>query len=58
MDSNQAKNEVQVMVLSDLAAICQKLAAISAVPEKLRERAGDLFKEFNSLVPYRGKGDA
>ena len=58
MASNEAKNEVQTMVLSDLAAICQKLAENSAVPEMLRERADELFKEFNLLVPYRGKCDA
>jgi hypothetical protein len=58
MNTNQAKNEVEVMVLSDLAAICKKLTENSAVPKTLRDRAGEFVEEFNSLVPYRGKGDA
>jgi len=58
MGSNQEKNEVEVMVLSDLAAICQKLVENSVVPKTLRDRASEFVEEFNSLVPYRGKGDA
>jgi hypothetical protein len=58
MTANQAKNEVEVMVLSDLAAICKKLAENSAVPKTLRDRAGDFAEEFKLLVPYQGKGDA
>jgi hypothetical protein len=58
MTSNQAKNEVETMVLSDLAAICKKLSENSAVPDRLRARADEFVKEFNSLVPYRGIGDA
>jgi hypothetical protein len=58
MTSNQAKNEVEVMVLSDLAAICKKLADNSDVPEKLRTQAGELVKEYDSLVPHRGMGNA
>ena len=58
MASNQAKNEVEVMVLSDLAAICRKLTENSAVPKMLGDRAGELVREFDVLVQYRGKGDA
>ena len=58
MTSNQAKNEVEVMVLSDLAAICKKLAGNSAVPERLREQASEFAKEYDSLMPHKGKGDA
>jgi hypothetical protein len=58
MTSNHAKNEVEVMVLGDLAAICKKLADNSAVPERLRQQAGELVKEHDALVPFHGKGDA
>lgn len=58
MDSNEAKNEMLVMVLTDLAGICKKLAHNSAVPEELRANARKLGDEFDSLAPYRGKGTA
>jgi len=58
MSSNQAKNEVEVMVLTDLATICRKLAENSTVPERLRERAGEFVREYESLLPERGKGNA
>lgn len=56
MATNEEKNEMLVMVLSDLAAICKKLSENSAVPEHLRERASEFVEGFNSLVPYRGQG--
>ena len=52
------KNEMEVMVLTDLAAICKKLGGNSAVPEELRVQARRLVEEFNSLLPDRGKGTA
>jgi len=55
---DRAKNTVEVMVLSDLAAICMKLAENSAVPVRLREQAGELVQEFEWLVPNRDKSDA
>ena len=58
MPSNESKNEMLVMVLTDLAAICRKLAENSAVPEALRLKARHLVEEFNLLEPYRGKGTA
>ena len=58
MSCNELKNEMLVMVLTDLAAICQKLAENSAVSEELRVQARQFGKEFNSLLPYRGKGTA
>lgn len=58
MTSNESKNEMLVMVLTDLAAICQKLAENSALPEELRGQAGRFVVEFNSLSPYRGRGTA
>jgi hypothetical protein len=57
MDTNAAKNEVKVMVVIDLAAICKKLAASSVVPDNLRAEARDLVEEFDSLLPVRGKGN-
>ena len=56
MSSNESKNEMLVMVLTDLAAICQKLAVNSAVPEELRVKAHQYVEEFNLLAPHRGKG--
>ena len=58
MTSNKAKNEIEVAVLIDLAAICKKLAENSAVPEELRLRAREFVEEFDSLVTFRGKGAA
>jgi hypothetical protein len=58
MTSNDAKNEMLVVVLTDLAGICKKLAENSAVPEKLRVEAREFGEEFDSLSPYRGKGTA
>jgi hypothetical protein len=58
MASNRARNEVEVMVVTDLAAICQKLAENSAVPQTVRDRAAEFVEEFSLLVQYRGRGDA
>ena len=56
MTSNEEKNEMLVMVLTDLAGICKKLAENSAVPENVQAKARELGEEFDSLSPYRGKG--
>jgi hypothetical protein len=56
MDSNAAMNEMKVVVLSDLAAICKKLAENSAVPDEMRVHARELVREFELLLPDRGKG--
>jgi hypothetical protein len=58
MTSNESKNELEVMVLTDLAAICKKLAETSATSEALRAKAHEFVEEFNSLLPARGKGTA
>ena len=58
MTSLESKNEMEVMVLSDLAAICAKLAESSVVPEKLRMQARQFVAEFNALSPVRGEGTA
>ena len=57
MDANAARNEVKVMVVMDLAAICRKLAENSIVPDGIRAEARELLKEFDSLLPARGKGN-
>ena len=56
MDSNQARNELKVMVVTDLAAICKKLAESPIVPDNLRAAASEFVEEFNALLPARGKG--
>jgi len=56
MTSNDAKNEMLVMVLTDLAEICKKLTDNEAVPETLRVQARQFVAEFSLLAPYRGKG--
>lgn len=58
MATMESKNELLVMVLTDLAAICKKLADNPAIPEELRVQAVKFVGEFNSLLPYRGKGTA
>jgi hypothetical protein len=57
MDSNAARNEMKVMVLIDLAAICRKLAESSAVPDDMRADAREMVGEFESLLPARGRGN-
>lgn len=46
------------MVLTDLAAICEKLADNSVLPEELRVQARRFVADFNFLLPFRGKGTA
>ena len=58
MTSSESKNEMLVMVLIDLAAICNKIAENPAFPEELRVKAREFVQEFNSLLPYRGKATA
>ena len=58
MTSVDSKNDMLVMVLSDLAAICMKLADNSALPEELRAQARKFVSEFNFLLPFRGKATA
>ena len=56
MASNDAKNEMLLIVLTDLAGIWKKLAENSAVPENLRLQAREFGAEFDALAQYRGKG--
>jgi|SRR5262252_9072645 len=55
--TNSARNEMKVMVLTDLAALCKKLADNPAITEEMRARARHLVEEYNLLAPYRGKGN-
>lgn len=47
-----------MMVLTDLAAICEKLADNSVLPEELRGQARQFVTEYNFLLPFRGRGTA
>jgi hypothetical protein len=58
MDLNEARNAMKVGVLSDLSAICKKLANDPVVPDDLRERAREMVEEFNALAEVRGRGNA
>jgi hypothetical protein len=51
------KNEMELAVLTDLAAICNKLATNSALPEYLRVQAREFVAQFDSLVPFLGGKD-
>jgi hypothetical protein len=55
--SNEARNEMKVMIVCDLAAICDKVAENSAVPDDLRATARGLVMEFEALLPTRGRGN-
>lgn len=55
--TNAAKNEMKVMVLMDLAALCKKLADNPAITKEMRAKARHFVEKYNLLEPYRGKGD-
>ena len=54
----ELKKEMEVMVLTDLAAICKKLAEHSVLPEELRVQARQFVEEFDFLLPFSGKSTA
>ena len=56
--SMECKNEMEVMVVTDLAAICRKLAQNEALPDALQMKAREFVEEFESLLPSSGKGTA
>jgi len=58
MTSNESKNEMLVMVLTDLAALCKKLGENSALPEGLRREARQFAGEYDLLLPFAGQGNA
>ena len=57
MDKIELRKQMRLMLLTDLATICKKLAENPAVPDDLREQARGFAEEFDSLEPFRGKGD-
>ena len=52
-----SRDDVELTILSDLAALCKKLAENPVVPKKVRAEALGFVKEYNSLLPYGGTGD-
>jgi len=50
MISLESKSEMILMVLTDLAATCKKLAEHSAAPEELRTQARKFVEDFNALL--------
>ena len=54
--TNAARNEMKVMVLTDLAALCKKLADNPVITEQMRTKARQFVEKYNLLEPYRGKG--
>ena len=57
MSSNEEKNEMLVMVLTDLAGIYRKLAENPAVPDYVRVKARESGGQFDLLSAGRGKGN-
>jgi hypothetical protein len=56
MMSNDQKNEMEMMVLTDLAGICKKLADTPGFPDSLRAQAREFGNTYDSLLPYEGQG--
>ena len=56
MMSNDQKNDVEVMVLTDLAGICKKLAGTPGFPDALRTQAREFGDAYDLLLPYKGQG--
>jgi hypothetical protein len=56
MSSQEAKNDLEVMVLMGLAEIWKKVAEHPAATEEVRAQALELIEKFNELLPVRGKG--
>jgi hypothetical protein len=52
-----SRNEAKAMVLVDLAEICRKVAGHRAVPESMREQARNYVKQYEFLLPVRGKAN-
>ena len=46
---NRAKNAVEVMVLSDLAAICMKLLKVPPFPSDCASRPANSYRNLNGL---------
>lgn len=55
--TNAAKNEMKAMVLTDLAALCKKLAHNPSITEEMRAKSRQFVEEYNLLAQLRGKGN-
>lgn len=53
-----SRNEAKAMVLVDLAEICRKISDHPAFPDDMREQASNYVKQYEFLLPARGKGTA
>jgi hypothetical protein len=53
-----SRDEVEMMILSDLAAICTKLADNPIVPGELPARLQAFIGEYDSLLPNQGTRSA
>jgi hypothetical protein len=54
--TNDQKNDMEMMVLTDLAGMCKKLADTPGFPEGLRTQAREFGDAYDSLLPYKGQG--
>jgi hypothetical protein len=52
----ELENEVEVMVLTNLAAICKKLSEISEVPDELRAKSASARRgiQFAFAISWQG----
>lgn len=55
--TNAEKNEMKKMVLTDLAALCKKLADNPAITEEMRATARQFVERYNLLARFSGKGN-
>ena len=53
--TNDQKNDMEMMVLTDLARICKKLADTPGFPEALRTQAREFGDAYDSLLPTKVK---
>jgi hypothetical protein len=58
MDFDKARNKMQGIVESDLAAICKKVADNSDLPDHLRAKSRDLVQEFEAYSKNAAKDDS
>ena len=55
MKTLESDDDLQLIVLADLAAICERLAENVTIPRLLREKSGQLLEEFNALTSSDGE---
>ena len=54
MGTDELKNEMEGMVLSDLADLYRKLSSLSTLNEPIRMQAAEFVVEFESMVEFLG----